>query len=80
MEQNHQSKNVETVHSPSNTQYLDILPKLVKEYKNTKRSSPKMTPVDASKKKSESLVWGCNVEDEKRETRTHERCRHIPFH
>ena len=36
-----------------NTQYLDMLPKLVKQYNNTKHSSIKMTPVEASKKKNE---------------------------
>ena len=43
----------------SNTQYLDIymLPKLVKEYNNTKHSSIKMTPVEASKKKNQEIVY-----------------------
>ena len=40
-----------------NTQYLDILPKLVKQYNNTKHSSIKMTPVEASKKKNEGTVY-----------------------
>ena len=40
-----------------NTQYLDMLPKLVKEYNNTKHSSIKMTPTEASKKKNESTVY-----------------------
>ena len=40
-----------------NTQYLDILPKLVKEYNNTKHSSIKMTPLEASKKKNEGAVY-----------------------
>ena len=40
-----------------NTQYLDMLPKLVKEYNNTKHSSIKMTPTEASKKKNEGLVY-----------------------
>ena len=39
----------------SNTQYLDILPKILKQYNNTKHSSIKMTPVEASKKKNEDL-------------------------
>jgi len=34
-----------------NARYLDMLPKLVKEYNNTRHSSIKMTPVEASKKK-----------------------------
>ena len=38
-----------------NTQYLDTLPKLVKEY-NTKPSSIQMTPMEASKKKNEGTV------------------------
>ena len=40
-----------------NTQYLDMLPKLVKEYNNTKHSSIKMTPTEASKKKNEGTVY-----------------------
>ena len=38
-----------------NTMYLDLLPKLVKQYNNTKHSSIKMTPVEASKKRMQ--VW-----------------------
>ena len=33
-----------------NTQYLDILPKILEQYSNTKHKSIKMTPVEASKK------------------------------
>ncbi|KAL9957015.1 hypothetical protein ACROYT_G038593 [Oculina patagonica] len=40
-----------------NTQYLDMLPKLVKEYNNTKHGSIKMTPTEASKKKNEGTVY-----------------------
>ena len=40
-----------------NTQYLDILQKILEQYNNTKHSSIKMTPVDASKKKNESAVY-----------------------
>ena len=40
-----------------NTQYLDILPKILKQYNNTKHSSIKMTPVEASKKKNEGIVY-----------------------
>ncbi|KAL9988940.1 hypothetical protein ACROYT_G003436 [Oculina patagonica] len=40
-----------------NTQYLEILPKTVKEYNNTKHSSIKMTPTEASKKKNEGTVY-----------------------
>ena len=39
-----------------NTVYLDILPKILKQC-NTKHSSIKMTPVEASKKKNESTVY-----------------------
>ena len=39
-----------------NTQYLDILPKILDQYNNTKHSSIKMTPVEAGKKKNESAV------------------------
>ena len=41
----------------SNTQYLDMLPKLVKQYNNTKHSSIKMTPIEASKKINEGTVY-----------------------
>ena len=40
-----------------NTQYLDILLKILSQYNDTKRSSIKMTPVEASKKKNESTVY-----------------------
>ena len=40
-----------------NTQYLDMLPKLVKQYNNTKHSSIKITPVEASKKSNEGTVY-----------------------
>ena len=40
-----------------NTQYLDMLPKLVKQYNNTRHSSTKMTPTEASKKKNEGVVY-----------------------
>ena len=40
-----------------NTMYLDMLPKLVKQYNNTKHSSIKMTPVEASNKKNEGTVY-----------------------
>ena len=37
--------------------YIDVLPDLVKEYNNTRHSSIKMTPVKASKKENELIVW-----------------------
>ena len=37
--------------------YIDILPDLVNDYNNTRHSSIKMTPVEASKKKNELTVW-----------------------
>ena len=40
-----------------NTQYLDILPKILSQYNSTKRSSIKMTPIEACKKKNESTVY-----------------------
>jgi len=40
-----------------NTQYLDILPKILKQYNNTIQSSIKMTPVEASKMKKEGIVY-----------------------
>ena len=39
-----------------NTVYLDIQPKILKQYNNTKHSSIKMTLVEASKKKTEGIV------------------------
>ena len=40
-----------------NTMYLDILPKILKQYNNIKHSSIKMTPTEASKKKNEGTVY-----------------------
>ena len=40
-----------------NTMYLDILPEILKQYNNTKHSSIKMTPTEASKKKNEGTVY-----------------------
>ena len=40
-----------------NTLYLDILPKILEQYNNTKHSFLKMTPVQANKKKNESAVY-----------------------
>ena len=40
-----------------NTQYLDVLPKILKQYNNTKHNSIKMTPIEASKKKNEGIVY-----------------------
>lgn len=40
-----------------NTQYLDILPKILEEYNNTVHSSIKMTPTEASKKNNERTVY-----------------------
>ena len=37
--------------------YLDILPKILSQYNNSKHSSIKMTPIEASKKKNESAVY-----------------------
>jgi len=41
----------------NNTIWYNILDNLVKEYKNTKHSSIKMTPIEASKKKNEGTVY-----------------------
>ena len=40
-----------------NTQYLDMLPKILKQYNNTKHSSIKTTPIEASKKMNEGIVY-----------------------
>ena len=37
--------------------YIDVLPDLVKEYNNTRHCSIKITPVQASKKENELMVW-----------------------
>ena len=41
----------------NNTVYWDKLDKLVNDYNNARHSSIKMTPVKASKKKNEKIVW-----------------------
>ena len=44
--------------SANNTKkYIDILDEMVNNYNNTKHSSIKMTPVEASNKKSKNRVW-----------------------
>lgn len=40
-----------------NTKYLDILPKILSQYNNTKHNSTKMTPIEASKKSNEGIVY-----------------------
>ena len=40
-----------------NSKYLDVLTKILKQYNNTKHSSMKMTPTEASKKKNEEVVY-----------------------
>ena len=40
-----------------NTMYLDMLPKLVKQYNNTKHSSIKMKSIEASKRKKQGTVY-----------------------
>ena len=40
-----------------NTQYIDILPKILKQYNDTIHSSIKMTPKEASKKSNEGTVY-----------------------
>ena len=37
--------------------YINVLPDLVREYNNTRHSSIKMTPLEASEKKNEFSVW-----------------------
>ncbi|PFX11806.1 putative uncharacterized transposon-derived protein F54H12.3 [Stylophora pistillata] len=41
----------------NNTVYVDILPKILEKYNNTKHRSIGMTPVEASKKKNENAVY-----------------------
>ena len=41
----------------NSTKYVDILPVILNEYNNSYHSSVKMTPVEASKKKNQGLVY-----------------------
>ncbi|XP_065642663.1 uncharacterized protein LOC136074287 [Hydra vulgaris] len=41
----------------STRRYIDILDEMVNNYNNTRHSSIKMTPVEASDKKNENIVW-----------------------
>ena len=41
----------------SSTQYLDMLPEIVDEYNNSYHSSVKMTPVQASEKENQGIVY-----------------------
>jgi len=41
----------------STRRYIDVLDDLVNRYNNTRHSAIKMTPIEASKKKNESIVW-----------------------
>ena len=40
-----------------NTQYLNFLPKILKQYNKTKHSSIKMTPIEAGKNNNEGVVY-----------------------
>ena len=40
-----------------NTMYLEILPKILKQYNNTRHSSTKMSPIEASKEKNVGTVY-----------------------
>ncbi|XP_065651166.1 uncharacterized protein LOC136079359 [Hydra vulgaris] len=41
----------------STSKDIDVLDEMVSKYNNTKHSSIKMTPVEASDKKNENIVW-----------------------
>ena len=44
--------------SANNTKkYIDILDEMLNNYNNTKHSSIKMTPAEASDKKNKNMVW-----------------------
>ena len=47
----------------STRRYIDVLDQLVEQYNNTKHSSIKMTPVQASKKKNENKEFIPNVRE-----------------
>jgi len=57
MEQNNEGKNVQILSANSTKKYVDVLDEMVNDYNNTKHSSIKMTPDNASDKKNESVVW-----------------------
>ena len=48
----------------NNTQYLDILPRILEKYNNRKHTSIKMSPVEASLKKNEDEVYANLYGDE----------------
>ena len=54
----------------STSVYIDVLDDLVEQYNNTRHSSIKMTPVEASKKPNEIQVWR-NMYPEHVEIKTH---------
>ena len=54
----------------STSVYIDVLDDLVEQYNNTRHSSIKMTPVEASKKTNEIQVWR-NMYPEHVEIKTH---------
>ena len=41
----------------STRKYINVLDEMVNKYNNTRHSSIKMTPVEASDKKDENIVW-----------------------
>ena len=41
----------------NSTQYLKMLPDIINKYNNNYQSSIKMSPVEASKKKNEGIVY-----------------------
>ena len=61
-----------------NTMYLDMLPKILKQYNNTKHSSIKMTPIEASKKKNESSIGDGGIGTKCAENTTRKKCAKIP--
>ena len=52
-----QGKIMKYMYENKTNRYIDVLPKLVKNYNNSYHRSIKMTPVEASKEKNESRVY-----------------------
>lgn len=57
MGQNDQNQNVETLNCSWRYKILTQLPEIMKQYNNTKLSSIKMTPTEASDKKNQGLLY-----------------------
>ena len=57
LEPHDERKNVQVFHSKQYEKYIDVLDDFVERYNNTRHSSIKMTPVEASKKENEVRIY-----------------------